>query len=76
MAVPLTIGGFDADPVAGRVDFNDYRAGIGLEWTCQSGLTGLFEVAYVFNREIVFESGGLGPHKLDDTIMLRGGITY
>ena len=63
-------------PVAGRVDVNDIRAGIGLEWTCQSGLTGLFEVAYVFNRELVFEVGPPGVHKLKETIMLRGGITY
>jgi hypothetical protein len=69
-------GGFTSALVAGRVDINDYRAGLGLEWTCQSGLTGLFEVAYVFSREIVFETGGLGSRKLDDTIMLRAGFTY
>ena len=59
-----------------RVDINDIRAGGGVEWTHQSGLYGFFEVAYVFDRELVFASGPPGRHKLRDTVMLRGGIAY
>jgi len=59
-----------------RVDINDIRVGGGLEWTHQCGLTGFFEAAYVWDRELVFASGLPGTHKLKDTIMLRGGLTY
>lgn len=71
-------GGFTAAQIGGdkRVDINDIRVGGGLEWTHQFGLTGFFEVAYVFNRELVFAAGVPGSHKLKDTIMLRGGLTY
>ena len=70
------VGGFTTARVGGRVDVNDIRAGVGLEWTHQFGLTGFFEVAYVFDREIIFEAGAPGIQKLDATIMLRGGLTY
>lgn len=72
------VGGFTVASIGGdrRVDINDIRAGLGLEWTHQCGLTGFFEVAYVWDRELVFASGAPAKHKLKDTIMLRGGVTY
>jgi hypothetical protein len=59
-----------------RMDINDIRAGGGLEWTCQSGVRGFVEAAYVFNRELVFASGPVVNHELDDSVMVRGGLTY
>lgn len=59
-----------------RMDINDIRVGGGLEWTGLRGSRGLFEVAYVFNREIVFASRSAGPLSLDDTIMIRGGLSF
>ncbi len=59
-----------------RVDINDIRAGGGFEWTCQTGLRGFVEAAYVFNRELVFASGPISQLDLEDTFMLRGGLTY
>jgi hypothetical protein len=59
-----------------RVDINDYRVGGGFEWTYQSGFHAYVEVAYVFNREIVYASGPVTEQNLKDTFMLRGGFAY
>jgi hypothetical protein len=67
-----------------RVDINDLRVGGGLEWTHQCGLTAFFEVAYVWERELYFETALIpqppdsptNKHGLRDTIMLRGGLVY
>ncbi len=58
------------------IDYNDIRVILGLEWILQRGLRGHFEVAYVFDREIIFVGGPPANFKPDDTVMLRGGITY
>ena len=58
-----------------RVDINDVRLGIGLEWTGQSGVRGFLETAYVFDRQIVFAAGSPDV-SLSDTVMLRGGLAY
>jgi hypothetical protein len=59
-----------------RMDINDIRVGGGLEWTCVSGVDGFVEVAYVFNRELVFASGPILEHDLKDTFMVRAGLIY
>jgi hypothetical protein len=58
-----------------RFDYTDFRAVLGLERKVIGGLDARLEVAYVFRREIRYESGtpGLKP---PDTVMLRGGLTY
>jgi hypothetical protein len=59
-----------------RVDVNDIRVGGGLEWTHQIGVQGFVEAAYVFERELVFATGGPFKYQLDDTLMVRGGLIY
>jgi hypothetical protein len=59
-----------------RVDINDIRVGAGLEWTCQSGMRGFVETAYVFDRKIIFADGPIAERSLRDTIMLRGGLAF
>jgi len=59
-----------------RVDINDIRIGVGLEWTCHSGLRGFVETAYVFDRKLVFADGSIAEGSLKDTIMLRGGLAF
>ncbi|MDP6466992.1 MAG: hypothetical protein QF918_04610, partial [Pirellulaceae bacterium] len=59
-----------------RVDINDIRAGVGLEWTCHRGTRGFVETAYVFDRKLVFASGPIAKRTLKDTIMIRGGLAY
>lgn len=59
------------------VDINDLRAIAGLEWTggWVSAKT-FIEVGYVFNREVFFSAPPGYVLKLDDTIMVRGGIAF
>ena len=65
-----------SDGAGDQVDINDLRVIAGLEWFALSGRRGIFEVGYVFNRELVYASDS--PHKfgLDDTVMLRAGLAY
>lgn len=58
-----------------QVDINDIRVYGGVEWF--SGIVaikGFVEAGYVFERELVYRSGP--TLKLDDTYMLRGGLSY
>ena len=58
-----------------RVDINDIRLIGGLEWTGGwVGAKGFLELGYVFDREIVIQGGGRVG--LDDTIMVRGGLSF
>lgn len=68
-----TIGG---EAIDRRVDMNDIRVGGGLEWTHQTGLYGFVEAAYVFDRQLVFATGGPFEYDLQDTVMVRGGFVY
>jgi hypothetical protein len=67
------------DPQQGaseRVDINDLRAFVGLEWSNLNRLYGFFEVGYVFERELFFVVEPSERTTLPDTLMLRGGIAF
>jgi hypothetical protein len=59
-----------------RIDINDIRVSGGLEWETQTFIRGHVEVGYVFDREIIFESGDPPIFSPEDTIMVRGGIDF
>ncbi len=59
-----------------RVDYNDIRAILGVEWQTPRQATGHLEIGYAFDRELVFESQDPYRGKLDDAIMFRAGIGY
>ena len=61
---------------ADRVDINDIRVFGGLEWHGLNARVGFFEVGYVFDREIIFRNVPADNLKLDDTVMLRGGVRF
>ncbi len=66
-----------ASGAADAFDYNDLRVIGGLQWHNLSitGLSGYFEVGYVFDREIDYVS--ITPTaKPDDTVMLRMGVAY
>ena len=44
--------------------------------TTRTGLTGNFEVGYVFARQLFFVVGQPQRQDLDDTLMLRLGLGY
>ena len=66
------LGGLDD-----RVDINDYRALIGLEWIGERGVTGFVETGYVFERELI-SAAAIPARRLDlaDTFMLRLGLEF
>ncbi len=66
---------------ADRVDINDFRLLLGLEWgrndlLRQGRRTGFFEVGYVFDRELVYRRNPQDNISPNDTIMLRVGLGY
>ncbi|MEM9411413.1 MAG: hypothetical protein AAGA30_09885, partial [Planctomycetota bacterium] len=66
------LGGLDD-----RVDINDYRALIGLDWIGQRGVTGFIETGYVFERELISQAA-IPARRLDlaDSFMLRLGLEF
>ena len=66
-------------PISGvndNFDYNDIRTMLGLEWSTHGGLRGHLEVGYVFARELVFDVAPPAKYSLDNTYMLRGGLSF
>lgn len=58
-----------------RFTYNDYRIGGGLEFVSYKGSRGWFDVAYVFNRQVLYDSG-TGNFNPDPTVALTAGWSY
>ena len=58
------------------IDYNDVRVIYGLEWETQTQARGHIEIAYVFDREIVFDGAATTILDLDDTFMIRAGVDF
>ena len=78
-------GSWEIDDITGqglanggqRVDVNDLRAIAGLEWTGGwVGAKGFLEIGYVFERELFSKAAGGRILQPDDSVMVRGGITF
>jgi len=63
------------DGSADRLDITDWRVYLGLERRIVGGFSRRIELGYVFSRTLEYESDGR-QIDLDDTLMLRAGITY
>jgi hypothetical protein len=59
-----------------RIDYNDIRAILGLEWETPRLARGHLEIGYVFDREILFQSAMPVKATPDETVMLRAGIDF
>lgn len=59
-----------------RIDYNDIRVSLGLEYETTTMMRGHMEVGYVFDREILFNSGMPGRFDPADTVMLRAGLDF
>ena len=68
--------GLGVDGTNERVDINDIRLYVGLEWTTALGPTGLFEAGYVMDRELVYVNDPPFDQNLNDTFMLRAGLIF
>jgi hypothetical protein len=58
-----------------RVDYNDMRAGIGLEFDTPKSWKGLWEVGVAFNRELYYQSQG-PAFEPNTTVYVRGSLAF
>jgi hypothetical protein len=64
-----------ADGSTEDLDITDWRLYLGLERRIIGGLSRRIELGYVFARELQYSN--MPSHlSLDDTLMLRAGVTY
>ncbi len=61
---------------ADQADVNDIRAFIGVEWVGPRRVSGLFELGYVFNREIIYRSDPATSYEMSNALMVGGGIAF
>jgi hypothetical protein len=64
----------DGDPDV--LAYRDFRAIIGLEHKVVGGISSRVEIGYVFNRDIKVASISGDDISLDDSLLLRAGISY
>ncbi|MEM6331039.1 MAG: DUF6268 family outer membrane beta-barrel protein [Planctomycetota bacterium] len=57
------------------LSYGDARVLIGYERKLLAGVTRRVELGYIFNRELEFDSEG-SVSEIDDTLLLRTGVTY
>ena len=68
--------------IGDRVDMNDLRVFVGLEWLGPRNVTGFAEFGFVFDRELVFledplpDPDPLRRLKLEDSFMIRAGLAF
>ncbi len=58
-----------------RVTYNDYRLGGGLEFLSYKGSRAWIDAAYVFNRQVLYESG-TGNFNPLGTVAITAGLSY
>ncbi|MGL4514869.1 MAG: DUF6268 family outer membrane beta-barrel protein [Lacipirellulaceae bacterium] len=60
-----------------RIDYNDVRLSLGIEWQTNTQASGHAEVGYALDRELLFgDTDDPARAKLDDALMFRVGIGY
>lgn len=59
-----------------QFDYNDLRVILGLETVGGPRLRMFAEVAYLFEREIVYRNGPPDEYQLSDSFMFRGGLAF
>jgi hypothetical protein len=57
------------------MNYSDWRVLVGYERKITGGLSRRVELGYVFQRELEFDDDD-SEFALDDTLFLRGGLTY
>ncbi len=59
-----------------RIDYNDIRVGVGLEFDTPNSYKGLFEVGGAFDREVVYATSDTPPFRPSPTIYVRGSLAF
>ena len=65
-----------ADDSSDRIDINDIRVVLGLEWVNQQGISGFVEAGIVFEREVIYVVDPSDSFDPDETFMIRAGISF
>jgi hypothetical protein len=65
-----------ANGTSDRIDINDIRVVLGLDWTSQRGVNGFVEAGIVFEREVIYVVDPSDSFDPDDTFMIRAGISF
>ena len=69
----------EGPPQAGaedRMDINDIRIFVGVECSNLNRMSSFAEIGYVFDREVLFHVVPSDSLHVDDTFMLRGGVSW
>ncbi len=67
------------DPLAGvsdRIDINDIRVFVGIDWSYLDQRSGFLEIGYVFERELLYDLVPAESLNLDNTFMVGAGILF
>ena len=59
-----------------QVDINDIRLFLGADWTTIRDKRGFLEVGYVFKRELQYRYNVSDNIRLEDGLMIRGGLSF
>lgn len=59
-----------------QVDINDIRVFIGADWTTIRDKRGFLELGYVFKRELRYRYDVADDLDLEDSFMIRGGLSF
>lgn len=59
-----------------RVDINDIRVSVGIDWTGPRGFMGFGEIGYVFERELYYVNNPQDNVDLRDSFMIRAGFSW
>jgi len=62
--------------ITDRIDYNDIRVGVGLEFDTPNSCKGLFEVGGAFDREVVYAITNTPPFRPSPTIYVRGALAF
>ncbi len=69
------------DGLSDRIDYNDIRLALGLEWGASELIRegrrfGFAEVAWVLDREVIYNRRSADNFRATDTVMIRAGFGY
>lgn len=59
-----------------KVDYNDIRVALGVDWIALRGWQGFFETGVAFDRELVYRSTPADDFKPDPMIFLGAGVSF
>jgi hypothetical protein len=65
-----------ADGTSDRIDINDIRVKVGIDWINQRNWRGFVEAGYVFNRRVVYVVDPTDNFKARDAFLLGAGFSF